>query len=404
MSCSPNFSESDPLPSCNKPGLAPGAPCCGRANNMGWRYLLFTLGAITLAVFCLRFLVFKFRESPKFLVYKGQDERAIRVVQHIAKTNGVECRLSLASFEALSSSSESRPSVDQTDSQFGPPSSDSVDASGQQTRVVFNRTLSGGILSSGANTFKRIRPSKTKVLEGTDRYMMLFSSVTMARLTILVWLTYIMDFWGFTVAGEYPYLTCCDSLRFWGQDSYINHQPGFYLPRILALKNGSAKQSLSFTYASYIYTYAPGILGVLLGSTMYRLPRFGRKWTMTLSSGLMGMSIILFATVDTVAKNLGLFTLEYFFQSMFNSVLYGWTPEAFPAPVRGTACGVASFWGRLFGIVSPLIAQRLYGNSTGGGDGNINAVLYLAGGVTLGCVLSTALLPTKQLESSDGKS
>lgn len=136
---------------------------------------------------------------------------------------------------------------------------------------------------------------------------------------------------------------------------------------------------------------------------MYRLPRFGRKWTMTIASGLMGMSIILFATVDTVAKNLGLFTLEYFFQSMFNAVLYGWTPEAFPAPVRGTASGVASFWGRLFGIVSPLIAQRLYGNSTSG-DGNVNAVLYLAGGVTLGCVVTTALLPTKQLESSDAKS
>lgn len=181
------------------------------------------------------------------------------------------------------------------------------------------------------------------------------------------------------------------------------HLPGFYLPRILALKNGSASESLSFTYASYIYTYAPGILGVLLGSTMYRLPRFGRKWTMTISSGLMGASILLFSTVDSVAKNLGLFTMEYFFQSMFNAVLYGWTPEAFPAPVRGTACGVASFWGRLFGIVSPLIAQRLYGDSMTGGDGNVNAVLYLAGGVTLGCVISTALLPSKQLESPDGR-
>lgn len=45
--------------------------------------------------------------------------------------------------------------------------------------------------------------------------------------------------------------------------------------------------------------------------------------------------------------------MEYFFQSMFNAVLYGWTPEVFPAPIRGTACGVASFWGRVFGIVSP---------------------------------------------------
>lgn len=85
--------------------------------------------------------------------------------------------------------------------------------------------------------------------------------------------------------------------------------------------------------------------------------------------------------------------MEYFFQSMFNAVLYGWTPEAFPAPIRGTACGIASFWGRLFSIVSPLIAQHLYKGSGGGRD--INSVLYLAGGVTLGCVISTALLPSR---------
>lgn len=182
---------------------------------------------------------------------------------------------------------------------------------------------------------------------------------------------------------------------------------GFYLPRILAIKNGAASdsKSLSFTYASYIYTYAPGAVGVLLGSLMYRLPSFGRKWTMTISSGLMGASILLFSIVDTVPKNLGMFTMEYFFQSMFNAVLYGWTPEAFPAPIRGTACGLASFWGRLFGIVSPLIAQHLYGSSTGGGGtGDVNAVLYLAGGVTLGCVVTTALLPNGALQSSDGRS
>ncbi|CAN8106567.1 unnamed protein product [Discula destructiva] len=374
MSCSPNFSEENPLPSCNKAGLAPGTDCCGRANNMGWRYLLFTLGGITLFVFFVRFFVFKFRESPKFLIYKGQDERAIAVVQHIAKTNGKECGLTLAAFEALTS--EESDSLD-TDSAPG-----SASAGQRATRTVFKRSLSGNLLNNGTNTFKRMKPklSKKKLHAETERYLMLFSSFSMARLTILVWLTYIMDFWGFTVAG-------------------------FYLPRILALKNGSAKQSLSFTYASYIYTYAPGILGVLAGATMYRIPSIGRKWTMTISSALMGISIILFATVDTVAKNLGLFTMEYFFQSMFNAVLYGWTPEAFPAPVRGTACGVASFWGRLFGIVSPLIAQHLYGQSTrSDGEGNINAVLYLAGGVTMGCVLTTALLPNKHLEADDGKS
>lgn len=179
---------------------------------------------------------------------------------------------------------------------------------------------------------------------------------------------------------------------------------GFYLPSILALKNGAASVSLKSTYAAYIYTYAPGIVGVLLGATLYRIPAIGRKWTMVLSAALMGISIILFSTVDTRAKNEGLFTMEYFFQSMFNAVLYGWTPEAFPAPIRGTACGIAGFWGRLFGIVSPLIAQHLYGRTGENGQGDINSVLYLAGGVMLGCVITTALLPNDMMESKDERS
>lgn len=115
---------------------------------------------------------------------------------------------------------------------------------------------------------------------------------------------------------------------------------------------------------------------------------------MVISSALMGVSIFLFSTVNSAASNIGFNVMEYFFQSMFNAVLYGWTPEAFPAPIRGTACGIASFWGRLFGIVSPIIANHLYAGEPDGGR-DINSVLYLAGGVSLGCVLTTALLPNK---------
>jgi nitrate/nitrite transporter NarK len=111
----------------------------------------------------------------------------------------------------------------------------------------------------------------------------------------------------------------------------------------------------------------------------------------------MGASLFLYSTVNNKASNIGLNLMEYFFQSMFNAVLYGWTPEAYPAPIRGTACGVASFWGRLFGIVSPLIAQHLYAANGEQGKGDINSVLYLAGGVTLACVVWTALLPSKKL-------
>ncbi|KAF6809377.1 membrane transporter [Colletotrichum sojae] len=348
-SCSPNFSEENALLSCNN--VEPGVPCCARADNMGWRYLLFTLGAVTLFVFILRFFVFKFQETPKFLIYRGHDAKAIQTLQHMAKVNGKKCGLTLEMLESLE---------------------------GEDGSTFGSQTSSTPALGGGARQRYMTWTQKAKVELG--RYKMLFDGFQMTRLTILVWLTYIMDFWGFTVAGH-------------------------YLPRILALKNGSHSVSLAGTYTAYIYTYSPGVVGVLLGALMYHIPSIGRKWTLVVSAALMGTSIILFSTVDTRAKNEGLFAMEYFFQSMFNAVLYGWTPQAFPAPVRGTACGLAGFWGRLFGIISPLIAQHLYGRSTDpDGNGDVNSVLYLAGGVMLGCVISTALLPNDLMETKDERS
>ncbi|KAK5996102.1 MFS siderochrome iron transporter 1 [Cladobotryum mycophilum] len=340
-SCSPNFSETNPLPACNSTVADGAAPCCARSANKGWRYLLYTAGAVSLLIFTIRFFVFNFKETPKYLLYRGQDEKAAQTIAHMAKVNKRETWLTADIFKILDSEDEAS----------------SASASNVEMEEVQQR--------------KGVAGYKTKMVNELERYKLLFDGFQMTRLTILTWLTYIMDFWGFTVAG-------------------------FYLPRILAIKNGAAKVSLKFTYASYIYTYAPGTLGVLLGAWSTLIPSVGRKWSMVVSSGLMGASIFAFSAVDTVAKNSGLFAMEYFFQSMFNAVLYGWTPEAFPAPIRGTACGVASFWGRLFGIVSPLIAQHLYGQADGA-----NSVLYLAGGVTLGCVITTALLPSELMEAQD---
>ena len=75
---------------------------------------------------------------------------------------------------------------------------------------------------------------------------------------------------------------------------------------------------------------------------------------------------------------------------MFNAVLYGWTPEAFPAPIRGTAAGLASFWGRLFSIVSPLIAADLIEKS-------INVPLYLAGAGVFISTIALLFIPAKSM-------
>jgi MFS family permease len=73
------------LPSCK--AVASGEACCTVSSNMGWRYNVIVLGAMTLVIFCLRYFVFRFHESPKFLLSRGREAEAIEVLHKIAKFN-----------------------------------------------------------------------------------------------------------------------------------------------------------------------------------------------------------------------------------------------------------------------------------------------------------------------------
>lgn len=54
---------------------------------MGWRYLIFTLGAITFFMFLFRFFLFHLYESPKFLLSRGRQDESVAAVQGIAYKN-----------------------------------------------------------------------------------------------------------------------------------------------------------------------------------------------------------------------------------------------------------------------------------------------------------------------------
>lgn len=327
--------DGEPLKSCKQ--VASGEPCCDKASNMGWRYLLFTLGAICLFIFFMRFVVFRFQESPKYLLYRGKDEKAVEVLHNIAKFNGRQSTITLESFAALTDE----------DSSVG--------------------SAETGKPMLGAGTARVKTPFKEQVKFELTRYKLLFANSSIARLTILVWITYMFDYWGFSIAGS-------------------------LLPKILLRKNRAIKVSTAETYRNFVIIYICGIPGVLLGALMYGVPLVGRQWGMIVSSALMGVSLFLFSAINTEASNVGINIMEYFFQSMFNAILYGWTPEAYPAPIRGTACGVASFWGRLFSIVSPLIGSHLL-------ESNYNGPLYLAGSGVFVCTICLILMPRKYMGS-----
>ncbi|TFK55265.1 MFS general substrate transporter [Heliocybe sulcata] len=304
----PSFSCGSGLPSCSQ--VASGSSCCSKRSNMGWRYSVYTLGGITLLCFFLRFVLFDFQESPKYLLSKGRDEEAVAVVRQIAAINGTTSPLTIEDLQAVQGKED--------------------------------------------NAANQANASRGAHLKG------FFADWQMARLTLFTWLTYIFDYAAFSIAGN-------------------------FLPTILRRKGADVGQSIATTYRNYIIIYAPGIVGVLLGAVAIQVPKFGRKWVMTFSATLMGVSLFLFVVISSPAANVGFNMMEYFFQSMFNAVLYGWTPEAFPSSFRGSACGVASTWGRLASIIAPIIATRLMTTS-------VNGVLYLAGGAALLSAASTTFL------------
>jgi hypothetical protein len=73
-----------------------------RARLTGRRYTILTIAFITAFIFLARFAVFKFRESPKFLLSTGHDAHALDVLYAIAVFNGTALpALSLEDFQAL---------------------------------------------------------------------------------------------------------------------------------------------------------------------------------------------------------------------------------------------------------------------------------------------------------------
>ncbi|ORY57162.1 membrane transporter [Pseudomassariella vexata] len=61
---------------------------CTRSDNMGWRYFMVAVGGLTLIMFVVRFVFFTIFESPKYLMGKGRDEDAVRIVHEVARRNG----------------------------------------------------------------------------------------------------------------------------------------------------------------------------------------------------------------------------------------------------------------------------------------------------------------------------
>lgn len=82
--------------SCPTDGSVP----CTNDNNMGWRYLFYTCGALVFVLSMARVLVIRFHETPKFLLCQGMDEDVIKTLHDLAQKHNCECSLTLDQLQA----------------------------------------------------------------------------------------------------------------------------------------------------------------------------------------------------------------------------------------------------------------------------------------------------------------
>jgi MFS family permease len=73
---------------------------CTKANNWGWRYVLFTGGAVVLVMSILRITVVRLRETPKYLLGLGEDAKVVETFQYLSTKYNRPCSLTVEKLEA----------------------------------------------------------------------------------------------------------------------------------------------------------------------------------------------------------------------------------------------------------------------------------------------------------------
>jgi len=129
-----------------------------------------------------------------------------------------------------------------------------------------------------------------------------------------------------------------------------------FIPFYLQQKGVSTGSGgLNQTYRNYAIQAVCGIPASILGGYSVELKRVGRKGTGTLACILTGIFLFLYTRAQTQAAVLGFSCAIAFFQNLTYGLLYSYTPELFPAPIRGTGNGLVAVFNRLSGLMAPII-------------------------------------------------
>lgn len=293
------------------------------ADNWGWRYLILSLGAITFAMFISRFFLFHLYESPKFLLSRGRQAEAVATVYGIAHCN--------------------------------------------KTHTWLTEDILNHIGGDQEVTAEDVKLSNVEIIKRSisrfsfSRFKILFQDKKIGATTALLWFQWT------TIGMAYPLFNA-------------------FLPQYLANSGGEVQNDTNTVYRNYAITAIVGVPGSIFACFFVDMKYLGRKGTMAIATVITGIFVFLFTISGDADFQLAFTCLEAFFQNIMYGVLYAYTPEVFPAPIRGTGTGISSFLNRVAGLCAPIVA--IYA-----GDSNPKAPIYASGGLLIAAFFTMLALP-----------
>ncbi|KAK5987207.1 MFS siderochrome iron transporter 1 [Cladobotryum mycophilum] len=305
--------------------------------ELGWRYFVVTIGIITFAMFIMRFFLFHMFESPKFLLNQGRQHEAVAVVHGIAYRNKTKTWLTSQILDQVAAEDSERTG-----------------------HAEYSTSSTTDILKEKFMGFS------------TDRLRPLFQNKKLGLATSLVWFC-----WA-TIGMGYPLFNA-------------------FLPQYLSHGGESATSSVQsetspisdITYRNYAITSVMGVPGSLLAAYLvdHRSPFLGRRGTLACSTLISAVFLFFFVIYGTTSTSQLIFScIEAFAQNIMYGVLYAFTPEIFPAPVRGAGTGVASFLNRITGLMAPLLAANIPGDGA-------TTPIYISAVLILAAFVAMCLIP-----------
>ncbi|CAN8105954.1 unnamed protein product [Discula destructiva] len=334
----------------------------GWTVDQGWRWFVFAIGTITFAMFAVRFFVFHLFESPKFLLSRGRQSEAVAVVQGLAARNGARTWLTEDVLDTVVKEAGGAAAADNAEE-------DGAASAGYHT-------ADGG---AGAVSTKSVVKDRLDKFSAA-RLRPLFSSRKLGLATGLTWFI-----WA-TIGMGYPLFNAFlpQYLSHGNENDHTSSSAGAHPSAAADPAPIDAE-----TYRNYAILSLLGVPGSVLAyfAVDGRSVFLGRKGTLAVATFVSAVFLFLFVSYGkSEASMLAFSCVEAFVQNIMYGVLYAFTPELFPAPVRGAGTGVASFLNRVAGLIAPILAASIPGDGT-------TTPIYLSGSLVFAAFVGIVLIP-----------